>query len=137
MMTAISHRFFLSFALAVGTLALSGCSTVRWPWTSQPQKARPVGNVVRDRPSAASVDYPDLHWAYTIEGTSLLRPQQVFAFRGATYLQMRPGQNMPVVLADGKVVRVDVFPPYLVVRGTPSRIDLLADGYRVIILKRS
>jgi hypothetical protein len=137
MMTAISHRFVLAVALAVGALALSGCSAVRWPWTEEHQKANSVGNVVRDRPAAASVDYPDLHWAYTIEGTSLLRPQQVFAFRGATYLQMRPGQNMPVVLADGKVVRVDVFPPYLVVRGTPSRIDLLADGYRVVILKRS
>jgi hypothetical protein len=44
---------------------------------------------------------------------------------------------MPVVIADGKVARVDVFPPYLVVRGTPSRIDLLADGYRVVIFKRS
>jgi uncharacterized protein YceK len=135
MMTAISHRFVLAIALVVGALALSGCSTVRWPWTAQ--KVRPIGNIVRDRPSAATVDYPDLHWAYTIEGTSLLRPQQVFAFRGATYLQMRPGQNMPVVIADGKVVRVDVFPPYLVVRGMPSRIDLLSDGYRVIILKRS
>jgi hypothetical protein len=121
----------------VGALALSGCSTVNWTWIAQYQKSNSDGNIVRDRPGAASVDYPDLHWAYTIEGTSLLRPQQVFAFRGATYLQMRPGQNMPVVLADGKIVRVDLFPPYLVVRGTPSRIDLLADGYRVIILKRS
>lgn len=89
-------------------------------------------NVLTDRPAAASVD-AGLSWSYRIEGNRAIRPSQVFSYRGATYLLMQPGQALPVVLVNGVVTRFDVFPPYIVLRGTPARIDLLSEGYRVII----
>lgn len=120
-------------ALAAAIPFLTACSSWRAPQEPSAGVLTLAGrNVAADRPAAASVD-AGLSWAYRIEGNRAIRPSQVFAYRGATYLLMRPGQELPVVLVNGMPARFDVFPPYIVVRGMPARIDLVVDGYRVII----
>lgn len=124
-------------SLVLPVALLCGCA----PWNGGQQQYGASSwfsdagrNTVAQRPASASTDV-GLSWAYRVEGNQAIRPTQVFQYRGATYLLMRPGQEIPAVVVNGRVARFDVWPPYLIVRGAPSRIDLISRGYRVIIQK--
>lgn len=108
-------------------LLLSGCAT----FSGSDRSA----NIVSSRPAAVSVD-AGVDWAWSVSGDNAVRPLQVFSINGKTYLQMRPGQLIPAVVVEGQPVPFSITPPYVVVKGTPSRMDLLASGHRALIMHR-
>lgn len=115
-------RHGLAAALIV---SLSGCAAI----------AKLSGNNMSVRPAAASVD-GQTDWAWDVSGDAVVRPLQVFSLRDKTYLQMLPGQRIPAVLVDGSAIPFTISPPYIVVQGTAQRYDLMADGYRAVIVHR-
>ncbi len=119
----ISKAAFLTAAIAA-TLALGGCASFG---------ARAGNYLGTTRPAATSVGL-NADWRWNVTGDAAIRPIQVFAMRGHTYLQMRAGQIIPAVVIDGKPVPFALATPYIVVTGTPHRIDLIAQGYRALVL---
>lgn len=122
-MESIRKAVILSTAIAAA-LALGGCASFGARDGSYPDTTRPA---------ATSVSL-NADWRWNITGDTAIRPIQVFAMRGHTYLQMRPGQIIPAVVIDGKPVTFALATPYIVVTGTPHRIDLIAQGYRALVL---
>lgn len=118
------RRVACSGLLLAGVAVASGCAAIR-----------PTGNVITERPAAVSVDGL-ADWSWNISGDALVRPLQVFSLQGQTYFQMQPRQRIPVIFVNGKPVPFTVSPPYLIVRGTPSRFDFIANGYRAVIVHR-
>jgi len=120
---------FRSLMLLTPILAalVAGCAT-------QPPKDATAGTERQSttRPAASPVDV-GVNWSYTSRGDAAIRPIQVFSLRGKTYLQMRQNQILPVVLVDGAPVPFQLEPPYIVIEGTPNRMDLVSDGWRAIV----
>lgn len=113
--------------LILMSLLLAGCAT-------QQQAIEPV-NRIADRPSASPVDV-GVDWSWVITGDAQIRPIQVFANAGYTYLQMSPNyfaSKSLVILVDGQVVPYRAASPYLIVTGIPSRLDMVTNGYRVVV----
>jgi hypothetical protein len=111
---------------AVIALSLTGCiEGVR----------QTSSNDIVDRPAATSVE-AQADWAWSVSGDNAVRPMQVFSLKGKTYLQMRTGQLIPAVIVDGQPVPFTIAAPYLVVQGKPARIDLLASGYRAVLMHK-
>lgn len=118
-------------AVGAALIALSGCTTV----SLFPEEANQGTNSVADRPAAAPVDV-GINWSWRIVGDEAVRPVQVFDTRGQTFLQMRPQQAQEVViLSNGQVLPFQVSPPYLVLQGTPSQLDVVRDGYRAVLVR--
>lgn len=122
-----THHSRLPALLCLGfTLALSGCQT-------------PIlvanGNQAAERPPAASTT-GGFDWSYDISGDQPVRPVQVFGNGIKTWLQMAPQQVLPAIFVAGEPVPFDVQPPYLVVLGSPKRIDLIATSYRAVVVRR-
>lgn len=115
-----------ALALVIGA-TVSGCASFGHRSVS--------GNIVADRPAAVSVNAA-ADWSWSISGDAAIRPLQVFSLKGKTYLQMLPGQLIPAVLVSGEPVPFVVAPPYVVVSGTPTRMDLLSSGHRAVIAHR-
>jgi hypothetical protein len=122
-MESIRKAVVLSAAIAAA-LALGGCASFSARGNTYPNTTRPA---------ATSVGL-NADWRWNVTGDAAIRPIQVFAMRGHTYLQMRPGQVIPAVVIDGKPVSFALATPYIVVTGTPHRIDLIAQGYRALVL---
>lgn len=114
------HRVSL---LVAGLLALTGCAT-------QPEAPR----LVEDRPAAAPVDV-GIDWGWRVIGDAAVRPSQVFSLNGMTYVQMPPGKPDVVLIADGVVANYKLYPPYLVIAGVPTRVDVLNDGFRAVVTR--
>lgn len=92
-------------------------------------------NMIADRPSASPVDV-GINWGWKIVGDSVIRPVQVFDIRNNTYLQMPLGVNQDVViLVDGDIAQYESVAPYIKISGTPSRIDIVRDGYRAVLVR--
>lgn len=89
-----------------------------------------------DRPAAADVT-AGFDWGWDIRGDQPVRPIQVFSDGQKTYLQFAPQQFMPAVVVNSTPVPFDAMPPYLVIQGRPSRIDLLSSGYRAVVQSRA
>ena len=117
-------------AVGAALIALSGCTTV----SLFPEEANQGTNSVADRPAAAPVDV-GINWSWRIVGDEAVRPVQVFDTRGQTFLQMRPQAQEVVILSNGQVVPFQVSPPYLVLQGTPSQLDVVRDGYRAVLVR--
>lgn len=109
--------------LLCGVAAVAGCATL------------PNGNIVSSRPAAVSVD-GITDWSWNVSGDAVVRPLQVFSLRGKTYFQMLPRQRIPAVFVDGTPLPFTIAPPYIVVQGVAQRYDLMADGYRALVLHR-
>jgi len=90
--------------------------------------------MVSARPAASSVDM-GVDWGWRIVGDAAVRPTQAFSLNNMTYLQMPPGKANVVLMADGVLANHRLYPPYLVVAGTPNRIDLVVDGYRAVVTR--
>lgn len=86
---------------------------------------------VADRPSAAPVDV-GVDWSWRIVGDAAVRPVQVFSMRGQTYLHMRDRRPV-ILLVNNEVVPFLTSWPYLVLQGTPDRVDVVFDGYRAVL----
>lgn len=119
-----------TIAVGAALIALSGCTTV----SLFPEEANQGTNSVADRPAAAPVDV-GINWSWRIVGDEAVRPVQVFDTRGQTFLQMRPQAQEVVILSNGQVVPFQVSPPYLVLQGTPSQLDVVRDGYRAVLVR--
>lgn len=117
-------------AVGAALIVLSGCTTV----SLFPEEANQGTNSVADRPAAAPVDV-GINWSWRIVGDEAVRPVQVFDTRGQTFLQMRPQAQEVVILSNGQVVPFQVSPPYLVLQGTPSQLDVVRDGYRAVLVR--
>lgn len=117
-------------AAGAALIALSGCTTV----SLFPEEANQGTNSVADRPAAAPVDV-GINWSWRIVGDEAVRPVQVFDTRGQTFLQMRPQAQEVVILSNGQVLPFQVSPPYLVLQGTPSQLDVVRDGYRAVLVR--
>ncbi|HEX7325382.1 MAG TPA: TcpQ domain-containing protein [Rhodanobacteraceae bacterium] len=118
------HRCALYLTLC-GLLPLGGCAAFV-------RSSGPGPSPGTTRPAAVSVaDGMDWHWSVT--GDVAVRPEQVFAFGGRTYLQMRVGQIIPALVVNGTPVPFQLSPPYLIVTGEPATINLLARGYRAVV----
>ena len=115
---------FTALAIAGAFGALGGCAVMH------PALA------TRSRPAASPVDV-GVDWSWSVAGDQAVRPLQVFAVHGKTYLQMRPGQIMPAILVDGVPVAFSISSPYIVIHGEPARIDIVADGYRAVAMRQS
>lgn len=127
-MTIRTRKSVLTCALGVAFAAsLSGCAS----FGTRPS----AGNIVSARPAAVSVD-ATADWSWSVSGDMAVRPLQVFSLNGKTYLQMRAGQLIPAVVVEGQPVPFTISAPYIVVQGKPSRIDLLASGYRAVLVHR-
>ena len=121
----INHKGVCACVLgAVLVTALTGCANVGTR-----------GNVVSSRPAAVSVDAGS-DWSWSVSGDRAVRPQQVFSLNGKTYLQMRSGQLIPAVVVDGEPVPFKISAPYIVVQGEPKKMDLIANGYRALVVHR-
>lgn len=119
-----------TIAVGAALIALSGCTTV----SLFPEEANQGTNSVADRPAAAPVDV-GINWSWRIVGDEAVRPVQVFDTRGQTFLQMRPQAQEVVILSNGQVLPFQVSPPYLVLQGTPSQLDVVRDGYRAVLVR--
>jgi hypothetical protein len=115
---------FSALAVAGALGSLGGCASIR-----------PVLSM-QSRPAASPVD-AGVDWSWSVAGDAAVRPLQVFAAHGKTYLQMKPGQIMPAVLVDGAPVSFSISSPYIVIQGEPQRMDIVADGYRAVVLRQS
>ena len=113
----------LAIAATCTLLTLAGCAT-------NPASGNPE---VQDRPAATSVDV-GVDWAWSIAGDAAVRPLQVFSLQGKTYLQMRPGQMLPAILAEGQPLPFTINAPYIVVQQTPEHMDIVANGYRAVVV---
>lgn len=105
--------------LALSVLVLAGCAMT---------PTAPTQNTVSSRQAATSVD-GHADWAWSVSGDTVVRPIQVFSLGGQTYFQMRAGQRIPAILANGTPVPYRIAPPYLVVTGRYTSFSLLVDGY--------
>lgn len=85
----------------------------------------------QDRPAAAPVDM-GVDWQYRVVGDVAVRPVQVFSMNDETYLQMKDGDPVVLMVA-GEPVPFTPRAPYLVITGLPKRIDIVANGYRAIV----
>lgn len=118
-MTALAAAFALS---------ASGCASVGALFRGGSPDADALS-----RPAAVSVDAGyDFDWS--VRGDTAIRPVQVFSDARHTYIQMRAGQMIPEVIVDGVPVPFSISPPNLVVSGNPSVIDLVANGYRAVLV---
>ena len=109
------------------SLALLGCAS-QAPLTSFVQAdERPVA-----APTSGGYD-----WSWDVAGDQPVRPIQVFTNGEKTWIQMAPHQVMPAVFVTGVPVSFDISPPYLVIVGAPSKIDLIATNYRAVITRRA
>jgi len=115
----------------LAALSFSGCATLSAAFQHGGSPA--TSNSLSSRPAAGSTS-GEADWAWRVSGDGAVRPLQVFSLRGKTYLQMRPGQLVPAVIVNGAPVPFVVSAPYVVIEGTPQRIDLLTDGYRAIVI---
>lgn len=118
-------RIGLIAALAI---AATGCSVFQPRPTDR-------GNQITARPAAVSVNGV-ADWSWDVSGDALVRPLQVFSLSGQTYFQMLPRQRIPAIFVDGTPVPFKLAPPYLIVKGVPQRFDLIADGYRALVIHR-
>lgn len=118
------RKTLISAALGAALVGLGGCAMA--PVSSEPS------NLVSSRPAAASVN-AGVDWKWEVSGDSAVRPMQVFSVHGKTYLQMRPQQAVPAVLVDGQPIPFEISSPYIVIQGSPARMDLVANGYRAIV----
>lgn len=105
-------------------LAVSGCATVS-PATTH--------NTVSTRPAATPVGGA-ADWAWHVSGDAVVRPVQVFSLGDQTYFEMRAGQRIPAVFANGQPVPFRIAPPYIVVTGHYARYDLMIDGYSATVM---
>jgi hypothetical protein len=105
------------------SILLSGCASINNKETAiEPQQ---------DRPAAAPVDM-GVDWEYRVVGDMAVRPVQVFSINDETYLQMKDGDPVVLMVA-GEPVPFIPRAPYLVITGLPKRIDIVANGYRAIV----
>jgi hypothetical protein len=115
-------KTFLALMYVATTALMSGCAT---------QQQRQMDEMIADRPAAASVDV-GIEWGWKVIGDAATRPVQVFSLGDKTYFQMR--DNRPVVLmVAGQIIPFSTSWPYLVIQGAPSRVDIVADGYRALV----
>jgi hypothetical protein len=114
-------------ALAIAGVmgSLGGCATVSVPTLH-----------AHARPPASPVD-AGVDWAWSVAGDAAVRPLQVFSAHGKTYLQMRQGQMLPAVLVGGVPVSFAISSPYIVIQGEPARMDIVANGYRAVVVRQS
>lgn len=129
MKSSIAPSTLIRFGLLLAaTLGASGCAVFQ-------QRPAPTGNTVTARPAAVSVNGL-ADWSWDISGDAVVRPLQVFSLSGQTYFQMLPRQRIPAIFVDGQPVPFTISPPYLIVKGVPQRFDLMADGYRALVIHR-
>ena len=88
-----------------------------------------------ERPPASPV-VGGMDWGWDVAGDAAVRPIQVFSNAEKTWLQMAPHHAMPAVFVNGEPVPFSLEPPYIVLAGNPSRIELMSTNYKSLILKR-
>lgn len=123
----------LSLSALATAVFLAGCSTVSLE-EKGPGYTSLGANTVADRPAASPVDV-GINWSWRIVGDQAVRPLQVFDMQGLTYLQMPEGSPEVVLMADGQIVPFQKSTPYLIVQGTPARMDVVRDGYRAVLVR--
>lgn len=122
------HSFRLVALAAACSLMFSvaGCATLR-------ANASDSDTLRTTRPAAASAGN-GADFAWSVSGDPAVRPIQVFSIGGQTYFQMRPGQNIPAVFVGNTPIPFAIEPPYIVITGKPSTVNLIADGSRAVVV---
>ena len=108
-------------------IVLAGCGTPRASWfpAQHPKEAVPVSGVL------------DFNWS--LSGDRQAGPMQVFSDGAQTWLQWRPNQALPAILAvhDGvqSVVSYRRMGPYIIIDGVPAKLHFRA-GHHVATASR-